>query len=51
MGTATLRLGLASLTDTNTRRDASCEQGGSRRGLAQLSGQRGGGQERQCAAI
>ena len=38
MGTATLRLGLASLTDTNTRRDASCEQGGSRKGLAQLSG-------------
>ena len=27
MGTATLRLGLASLTDTNTRRDASCVQG------------------------
>lgn len=28
MGTATLRLGLASLTDTNTSRDASCEMAG-----------------------
>ena len=42
MGTATLRLGLASLTDTNTRRDASCVQGGSREGPAVLSGAAGG---------
>jgi len=33
MGTATLRLGLASLTDTNTRRDASCGSKKSREGV------------------